>query len=202
MAWDRTDRRSLVLQVVTCLVPLVVAAIAWDDLPDTMVIHWGLHNEPNGWAPKLVACVLLPGLPALLQVLCVLVSEWQIATNEANEDNEEATPVAGRPKVLVAAYWVMPVMSVVLSSVTIAYALGHSVNIGKVVLLLLAGVLIVPGNYLPKMSYDMAKAVDGRINHLTISRYHDEASFRRATHMTAYLLMALGLGALVGSFFV
>ena len=33
---------------ITAVLPLLVAALAWSRLPDTIPIHWGLNGQPNG----------------------------------------------------------------------------------------------------------------------------------------------------------
>ncbi len=59
------------LQFVLLVLPFAVAALWWNKLPDRVVSHWDIHNQPNGWMPKAPGLLLTPVLSIFL---CVLIA--------------------------------------------------------------------------------------------------------------------------------
>lgn len=206
-AWVATDKAQLLVQCVICLMPIIAGIIAYDRLPETMATHWGFGNEPNGWMPRLFVIVGLPVLMAMMQLVCVLTTEGaMLASREekATEDDgdansecdssEEVEPY--RPKkLLLVAYWIIPIITVVLYVVTVAYNLGQDIPVGKVALALLALVFILCGNYSQKLPYSMARVMTNPVP-------KDERSYRRYAKVCAYGMISIGLACLVGMLLV
>jgi immunity protein, SdpI family len=48
---------------------IVISVLAYPHLPPRMVVHWGLHGEPNGWADRSVGAFLVPALAVVLWVM-------------------------------------------------------------------------------------------------------------------------------------
>lgn len=189
-AWAATDKRMLAMQVLVCLAPLVAGIALYGSLPDPMATHWGFDNQPNGWMPRLVAVVMLPVMMALMQVVCVISCEMAISSARKGDDGRRLPR-----KFLAVAYWVIPVIAVVLCAATLAYNLGQPISIGKVACGLLGMTFVVLGNYSKKVPYSYASV-------MTHPAPKSERGWLRMARIMAYGMVAVGLGLLVATFFV
>jgi uncharacterized membrane protein len=187
-AMTKETKRILIFSVLACLAPIVLGVAVWDRLPDPMPIHWGFGDEPNNWGPKWLAVFGLPVFTAVIDAVCIILQE------RALEDAGE-----GRPMFLKVMYWFIPVITIVVYLAMLGYSLNGSFPVGKTVLTLVGAMFVLAGNYLPKMSWSEAKAVN---KYKTWPRPTDEASWRTYNRGIGYLMVALGFVALIGVFFV
>ena len=44
--------KSLVITSSVCLLPIICGLIFYNNLPESIVIHWGIDNKPNGYFTK------------------------------------------------------------------------------------------------------------------------------------------------------
>jgi uncharacterized membrane protein len=51
------------------LMALLASLASWPFMPDPMPIHWGLDGQPDGFAPRAVGLLLLPGVALGLPML-------------------------------------------------------------------------------------------------------------------------------------
>lgn len=139
-----------------CLSPILLGLFLWDQLPDTLAIHFNYYNEPDNFASKGFVVFGLPALMVLLQAICCFI-------NDINAHRH-----GQRPKFERATKWIIPAMSVVLQVVTLGYGLGWDIDIRRAAALIVGGVFVVIGNYLPKLdyikNYDMDSEKARRIN--------------------------------------
>jgi len=133
--------KSLIITSFVCLLPILLGVALWESLPDTMAIHFNINNEPDNFASKSFVVFGLPFLMAVLQFFSCFV--YDINAHKHGE----------RPKFEKVTKWIIPVMSIVLQTITIGFSLGWIVDIRRVVALLVGCILIVIGNYLPKLDY-------------------------------------------------
>ena len=61
------------LQVVVLAAPFCAAALLWNRLPERMPIHWGLTGQPDRYAGKLTASLLLPCINLAFTALFLLL---------------------------------------------------------------------------------------------------------------------------------
>lgn len=136
----KIDKTKWVISTLLCLAPILVGIYYYGDLPDMMVTHWGVNNEPNGWMPKAVAVFVLPAALAVLQIICLWATKFDKKTRQ-------------QPKIFTdIMIWICPVICILAYSVTIAYGLGHEVPVGEMLAPLLGVLFIVLGNYMPKLT--------------------------------------------------
>lgn len=133
--------KILIVTSLVCLLPILLGLAFWDKLPEQMAIHFDINNNPDNFAPKAFCVFGLPLLMVLLQVFCCVI-------NDIN-----AKKHGGRKKFEYTTKWIIPIMSMILQSITIAYSLGWNIDIRKVVALIVGSILIVIGNYMPKFDY-------------------------------------------------
>ncbi|MDR1001930.1 MAG: DUF1648 domain-containing protein [Oscillospiraceae bacterium] len=142
--------KKLIITSLIALSPVILGVVLLPQLPDTVAIHWDNNNEANGWVSKHFAVFGLPALMALLQIILCVSNDLQ---------SKE-----GAPKIQKIALWVVPIISVLLYSVTMYIALGKELDIRLIACLIVGAVFILFGNYLPKVPQEqngklMAKAL-------------------------------------------
>ena len=133
--------KSLIITCIVSLSPILLGIVLWDNLPDTMPIHFNIYNEPDNFAPKGFAVFGLPVLTVLLQMFCCFINDINSHKYGERKKFENVTK------------WIIPVITVILQIVTLGYGLGWNIDIGKTVALLVGGIFLVTGNYLPKLDY-------------------------------------------------
>ncbi len=133
--------KILIITSIVCLMPILLGVALWNELPQTMAIHFDINNNPDNFASKGFVVFGLPCLMALLQLFCCFVNDINAKKHGERKKLEKATK------------WIIPVMTVVLQIVTLGYALGWNMDIRRIATLIVGGVLIVVGNYQPKLDY-------------------------------------------------
>lgn len=134
--------KNLIITSVVCLLPIICGLIFYNELPEHIVIHWEIDNNPNGYFSKSLFVFGMPIMMLFLQIFCCIVSDLSDKNSEANK------------KAVKVYKWIIPIITVVLYIVTIAIALGNSLDIRKIVMILLGILFIISGNYMPKVRSD------------------------------------------------
>ena len=133
--------RILIITCAVCLLPILLGVSLCEKLTETLAIHFNINNQPDGFAGKGFVVFGLPVLMVLLQVFCCFVNDINAKKHGERKKFERATK------------WIIPVMTIVLQIATLGYGLGWNFDVRKVAALLVGGVLLVIGNYLPKFDY-------------------------------------------------
>ncbi|MBQ4526587.1 MAG: DUF1648 domain-containing protein [Clostridia bacterium] len=167
--------KILTVTCIVCLLPIIFGVALWDRLPQSIAIHFDVHNKPDNFASKEIAVFGLPALMALLQVVCCLINDVN-----AHKHGE-------RKKFELVTKWIIPAMSVILQIVTLGYALGWNIDVGAVASLIVGCIFMVIGNYLPKFDYFKNAKVDS-------------SKTRKINRFIGYLSVIMGLFFLVSVF--
>lgn len=168
-------RRTLILSVVICLLPMVLGIAFYNKLPEQMPIHFTVNDIPDNYAPKNFALFGIPIIMAIVQAICI------ISTTKMNKlKNEE------KPKIVKIMEWFIPIITVLVYIIMIEVPLGSDVYVGKSICLILGILFFVIGNYLPKMSYEVGKT----IFHPTP---RDEKLFRKMSRIMGYSFIGVGV---------
>ena len=133
--------KTLILTSLVTLIPIIVGLILWDQLPDSIPIHWGINGEPDNWSGKGFAVFGLPIMMAVLQIICCLINDINSKKHGPRKKFETATKS------------LIPAMSIILQSITLGYAMDMNIDIRRVVIIVVGIIFIVIGNYLPKFDY-------------------------------------------------
>ncbi|MBQ9987510.1 MAG: DUF1648 domain-containing protein, partial [Erysipelotrichales bacterium] len=56
----RQNKWKLLVSSLIILSPILAGVLLWDQLPDSMVTHWGIEGQPDGWSTKSVAILSIP----------------------------------------------------------------------------------------------------------------------------------------------
>ena len=126
---------------ITAVLPLLVAALAWSSLPETIPIHWGLDGQPNGWAGR--SMIFLLGSIGLIITVILMVA----ARIDPKRENIEKKQ--GIYEILMV---LMNLMTLSLMGMTVTEALHPgTLDVGKLVTLIVGVLFAVLGNYIPKV---------------------------------------------------
>ncbi len=134
----KKNLKILIITSIIILLPMVAGLILWDQLPTEIPFHWNAAGEVDGWASKPVAVFVPSAAMLAMQWLCVLVT----STDPKKQNHPQ--------KVLHLVFWLIPTLTVVLSAIIYATALGGNVRVEVLMPILLGVVFIAIGNYMPK----------------------------------------------------
>lgn len=130
-----------------CLLPICLGMYFYEELPETMAIHFNIENKPDGFASKNFTLFGLPFIMIFLQASCCIISDIN--------ENKKGNP----PMFIKIVKWIVPLLTIVIYTLTILVGLGKGVDIGKIVCIFLGIIFIVTGNYMPKISYEDSKNI-------------------------------------------
>lgn len=134
-------KKSLIISCAACLFPILFGVALWNRLPDTMAIHFNIHNEADNFASKEIAVFGIPILMLILQFICCLINDINAKKHGERKKFEAITKS------------IIPILTFILQIMMLGYALGHNIDIRRIVASLVGIILIVIGNYQPKLDY-------------------------------------------------
>ena len=177
--------RQELVQILLLAAPFALAAVWWNKMPATVVSHWGLHGEPDGWMPKAPGVL---GVPLLNVGLCLLLAFLSAIDPRLRRDPSTAT-ARYRRTLRLCRYAVTAFIALVAMAV-IAVAAGWSLDIGRLAcngaLVVLAAVGNFMGNLQP--SYLMGIRTPWTL---------EDAATWRATHRVGGRVLVFGSAALL-----
>lgn len=129
---------KIILTSIVTILPILIGLVLWNKLPDTIATHFGADNVPNGWSSKPFAVI---GIPAILLVFHLFA--LGITLNDPQKRN------IGK-MMLSVMFWIIPVVSLVVNTATLSYAMGSKIDIGMIANILVGLMFIIMGNYMSK----------------------------------------------------
>ncbi len=158
------------------LLPVLLGVALWDRLPDSIAIHFNIHNQPDNFASKPFAVFGLPLLMVVLHLVYCLGADTAMAKQGAPKKFGHVMK------------WIIPIMSVVLQVAILGYSLGWNFEIHRVASLVAGGLLIVVGNYLPKFD---------KVKNFNVT----PEKARKINRFIGFTTVILGLLFIIGAFF-
>ena len=131
-------KSEIVITSIITLCPIVIGLLLWNQLPDTVAVHFDSQSIPNGWSSKGFAVIGIP----LFCFAAHLLSIIMFATDPKNRNITR--------KLVVPIVWIIPICSVFANGAVYLYALEKNVNMALVVNILVGVLFLIIGNYLPK----------------------------------------------------
>lgn len=135
----KKNRKTLILTSIIILLPILVGIVLWNKLPDTMVTHFGIDNEVNGFSSKFFGVLGLPLILLAIHLFSAIVTAKDL--RKQNISN----------KMYTLCLWIGPCISIFVSAFVYPYNLGIKLNIGLFASMFVGVIFIIIGNYLPKM---------------------------------------------------
>ena len=133
---------KLIITSVIIMLPVLAGLILWNQLPDQMPTHWNASGEIDGWSSKGFAVFGFPSILLGAHLLCMMVTYA-----DPKKQNISA-------RMLNLVLCICPVMSILLSALTYAAALGKEIDVNTLAPVLIGIIFIVVGMYLPKCQHN------------------------------------------------
>lgn len=131
-------KKALIISSIAILLPVLFGLLVWNQLPDSMVSHFGGDGVADGTAPKAFMVFGMPLILLAIHWLCV----WSVTVlDKRNTQNHKMNLVA---------LSIIPATSLVVHICIYGIALEKEWNVFVLFPLLLGGLFLVIGNYLPK----------------------------------------------------
>lgn len=137
----KNHKWKAIISSVVILLPILFGVIFWNQLPDSMVSHWGADGVADGMASK---TFMVFGFPLILLALHWLM----LLLTTMIEKNSK--PQGG--KIITLSYAIIPAASLMVHIVMYSIALGKDWDLFTLVPLFLGAMFVCIGNYLPKTS--------------------------------------------------
>ncbi|MDO5568890.1 MAG: DUF1648 domain-containing protein [bacterium] len=161
------------LSIVICLLPIILGIVFYDDLPNQMPIHFTIKDQVDNYANKNIALFAIPIIMAIVQTICLIVNN-----NRLKEEKE--------PPILKILKWIIPTLTVLIYLIMLLFSLGVDIWIGKSICLILGILLLIVGNYLPKVSFAVGR-------HISHPAPKNEAVFKKTNKIMGYIFVGLGI---------
>ena len=133
--------KTMLITTGVCLVPLALSAFLYGRLPDKIPIHFNLAGEADNYASKTFGAFIIPLILALVNVFL----QWMLNNDPKKEQGQ---PLREMSK------WIIPILSLVITPMTLFIALGYNIRTERVVPIFAALLFLVIGNYLPKCKHN------------------------------------------------
>lgn len=134
----KNHKWKAIISSVVILLPILFGLIMWNQLPATMVSHWGGDGVADGTASK---GFMVFGLPLILLALQWLLLLAETVMQKNNPQNS---------KIVAIQYGIMPVISLVVHVFIYSVALEKDWDLFALIPVLIGVLFIYIGNYLPK----------------------------------------------------
>ena len=184
----KKNLKILIITSIIILLPMIAGLALWKQLPQEIPFHWNAAGEVDGWASKPMAVFGTSALMLGFQWLAVIAT-----LSDPKKQNHSQ-------KVLQLIFWFIPVLTVILSAVIYATALGGTIRVEMIVPVLLGVLFIAIGNYLPKcqQNYTIGIKIPWTL--------HSEENWNRTHRLAGYIWVGGGvvmlLAGLVGLFWL
>lgn len=178
----KKNLKTMIITSIIILAPIVAGLLLWDQLPAEMATHFGSDGEPDGWSSKEFAVIGLP--------LFLLTVHWFCAAFTGVDPKKENIS----NKMMTLILWICPVVAIVGDGSMYLYALNNSINTTIIGVILVGCLLLVLGNYMPKMkqSYTLGIKLPWTLN--------SEENWNRTHRLAGWITMLAGVIVLIGGF--
>ena len=130
--------KTMILTTIIILLPALAYLLLWDKLPDQLPFHWGINGEVDRWITK---------GPELFYTFALLLAiHWGCAAfTGADPKHSNHSDF-----MLQLMLWICPAISVLVHAIMLATAFGTTISVEVILPLVLGGLFLVIGNYMPK----------------------------------------------------
>ena len=135
---EKKANKILLISTALCLLPIILALVLYEKLPEEIAIHFDHSRQPDNYLPKAIAAF---GLPVLLAAIN-LYTHFRLNNDPKAENASSTLKQAGK--------WVIPLISIVVMPITLFIALGAELPINMIITAIVGIVIVCCGNYLPK----------------------------------------------------
>lgn len=135
----KNNKWKLIFSSIVILLPIFFGLTFWNELPDQMITHWGIDGNADGFSNRYFAVFALPIFILVIHWLCIFFTAV-IDKKNKNQNN----------KVFGLVIWITPIISLVTNGIVYATSFNKEFSPYLIITLLMGGMFVVIGNYLPK----------------------------------------------------
>ncbi len=139
--------KKWILPFVMCFVPFVIGIAVYSKMPDLMPVHFNVEGAADSYASKEFALFGIPIMMAGLELLCVFAMKTDPKRSNYSE------------KLLTLCFWIVPVLSIILCLMMVGTSCGMDMKVEVFVPVFIGIMLIVIGNYLPKVKQNYTMGI-------------------------------------------
>lgn len=174
--------KTMLITSLLCLVPVFFYLAVWNQLPDTVPVHFNAQGEPDGYSSKIFAAF---GLPGILLAVNLLVN-FSVEADPKSRNTGKEIKAVGK--------WMVPVLSIVVNLSVLLYALGLEFNMSMIAYGIVGLVLLLVGNYLPKSkrNYTVGIKLPWTLN--------SDENWNKTHRLAGYLFMLGGILMIINMF--
>lgn len=132
------NKKTLILTSIIILLPMVVGMLLWDKLPETMAMHFGADNDPNGFNSKAFVVFAIPSMLLALQLFCAFITSKDPRLQNISD------------KIYRLVLWIVPFISLFAMSITYLHNMNVALDISRYAGLFVGILFVIVGNFLPK----------------------------------------------------
>lgn len=132
----KINKKILIITCIVCLLPIAIGLAYAKELPDSVVIHFDAKNNPDKYATRNQFIYGIPVIMMILQIACCVISD--LCSKNTDKD------------IMPTFKWIIPVLTVTMYVITLAYALAKKLDIRRIAMIILSVMLLVIGNYIPQ----------------------------------------------------
>lgn len=179
----KKNLKTLLVTSFVLLLPMLAGIILWKQLPEQMPTHWNAAGQVDGWSSKPFAVFGLP--------LCLLLAQWLCVLATSADPKKDNHP----QKILTLVLWIIPVLSLLLHTVTYAVALGKEIRMEVVMPVFIGLLFAIIGNYLPKckQNYTIGIKIPWTLN--------SEENWNKTHRFAGRIWLVCGLAIILTGFF-
>ncbi|MBR4853037.1 MAG: SdpI family protein [Clostridia bacterium] len=134
----KKNKITIIFANILTLLPIVSGIVLWNKLPPYLPIHWNLAGNADSYGSKAFFVFGLPLIMLALLWVCILLTALDKESKKQN------------PKAVSAMLLIIPLLSCCLSGLTYGAVLYESTFPVYFINLILGGMFVIIGNYLPK----------------------------------------------------
>ena len=170
----KAEKKLVLVTTLICLLPILAGLALYSRLPEQVPTHFDLSGTPNGWSSRPFAVFGIPCLMAGINLFLHICLEM---------DPKRANMSAALKRI---SLWVIPVLSILTSGLTLGTAMGWPMHIETAIPLLVGVLFLIAGNYLPKtkQSYTMGIRLPWTLA--------SEENWNRTHRLSGFLWVAAG----------
>ena len=178
----KTNKRTLLLTSLIIVLPLCIGLVLWNQLPNTMATHFGIHGDADGFSSKPFAILFVP--------LFILAIHWfSVFIISADPRKQNISP-----KIFTIILWILPILSLYTGLLIYSYNMGYPLHVKTWTEGFLGFLFLIIGNYLPKtrQNYTIGIKVPWTLDNVE--------NWNRTHRLAGYVWILCGLIIVVQSF--
>ncbi len=143
----KNNKLKTIFSSLIILLPIIIGLIFWDKLPKEIPIHFDLENNVDGTMEKWIFVFIFPFGLVALHLLCLLLTGLDPKFKNIDKKNTSVI------------FIIIPIISLLTSSISYSLALGLKINVIFIVMLVFGALFVIIGNYIPKVRQNFSLGI-------------------------------------------